>query len=84
MDWNCASVAGIMNPGTRSSPIEKTAFDPANWRFHFDSMYKVRTGGTAGVTIDAKIQGVTSPRRSLVGTWTQDEKKGDFKAVSNN
>jgi hypothetical protein len=45
---------------------------------------KDRTGGTARVTIDAKIQDVTSPRRSLVGTWSQGEKKGDFKAVRDN
>ena len=84
MDWDGASVTGIMNPGARSSPIEKTAFDPATWQFHFESNYKDRTGSTARVTIDAKIQKVTSPRRSLVGTWSQGEKKGDFKAVRDN
>ena len=84
MDWDGASITGIMNPGIRSSPIEKAAFDAANWQFHFESVYKDRTGGTARVTIDAKIQDVTSPRRSLVGTWTQGEKKGDFKAIRDN
>jgi hypothetical protein len=73
-----------MNPGPRSSPLEKTAFDPANWQFHFEANYKDRTGGTARVSIDAKIQDVTNPRRSLVGTWMQGDKKGDFKAVRDN
>ena len=84
MDWDGASVSGIMNPGTRSSPIEQAALDAATWQFHFEANYKDRAGGTARVTIDAKIQDVTSPRRSLVGTWTQGEKKGDFKAVRDN
>ena len=84
MDWDGASVTGIMNPGARSTAIEKTALDPATWQFHFEANYKDRSGGTARVTIDAKIQDVTSPRRSLVGTWTQGEKKGDFKAVRDN
>jgi hypothetical protein len=84
MDWDGTSVTGIMNPGTRSSPIEKAAFDPAAWQFHFESTYKDRSGGAARVMIDAKIQDVTSPRRSLVGTWTQGDKKGDFKAVRDN
>jgi hypothetical protein len=84
MDWDGASVTGIINPGVRSAPIEKTAFDPATWQFHFEANYKDRTGGTARVVIDAKIQDVTNPRRSLVGTWTQGEKKGDFKAVRDN
>ena len=73
-----------MNPGTRSSSLEKTSFDPSAWQFHFEANYKDRTGGTARATIDAKIQDVTNPRRSLVGTWTQGEKKGDFKAVRDN
>ena len=84
MDWDGSSVTGIMNPGPRSSPLEKTSLDPATWQFHFESTYKDRTGGTARVAVDARIQDVTSPRRSLVGTWTQGDKKGDFKAVRDN
>jgi len=84
MDWDGANITGIMNPGARSSPIEKTSLDAATWQFHFESNYKDRTGGTARVTIDAKIQDVTSPRRALVGTWTQGDKKGDFKAIRDN
>ena len=84
MDWDGASITGIMNPGARSSPIEKTSLDAATWAFHFEANYKDRTGGTARIAVDARIQDVTSPRRSLVGTWTQGEKKGDFKAVRDN
>jgi hypothetical protein len=84
MDWDGKSVTGIMNPGLRSSPIEKTAFDPSAWQFHFESNYKDRAGATSRVSIDAKIQDVTSPRRALVGTWTQGDKMGDFKAVRDN
>jgi hypothetical protein len=84
MDWDGKSVTGIMNPGVRSSPLEKTALEPAGWQVHFEASYKDRTGGTARVMIDARIQDVTSPRRALVGTWTQGDKKGDFKAVRDN
>jgi hypothetical protein len=84
MDWDGSTITGIMNPGARSSPIEKTSLDAATWQFHFEANYKDRAGSTARVTIDAKIQDVTSPRRALVGTWTQGDKKGDFKAVRDN
>ena len=85
MDWDGANITGIMNPGARSSPLEKTSLDPAAmWQFHFEANYKDRTGGTARVIIDAKIQDVTSPHRALVGTWTQGDKKGDFKAIRDN
>ena len=84
MDWDGANITGIMNPGARSSPLEKTSLDPAMWQFHFEANYKDRSGGTARVIVDAKIQDVTSPHRALVGTWTQGDKKGDFKAVRDN
>ena len=36
MDWDGTSVTGIMNPGVRSVPLEKTSLDPATWQFHFN------------------------------------------------
>jgi hypothetical protein len=84
LDWDGAAITGIMNPGPRSSPIDKASLDPTGWKFHFESNYKDRAGGTARVTIDARIEDVTNPRRSLVGTWMQGEKRGDFKAVRDN
>jgi hypothetical protein len=84
MDWDGASITGIINPGLRSSPLEKTSLDPATWQFHFEAVYKDRSGGTDRVSIDAKLQDVTDPRRALVGTWTQGSQKGDFKAIRDN
>jgi hypothetical protein len=84
LDWDGKAVTGIMNPGLRASHIENTSLDPSNWLFHLEANYKDRTGATSRVVIDAKIQDVTNPRRSLVGTWTQGAVKGDFKAVRDN
>lgn len=85
MDWDGKNVTGIMNPGLRSSPLENISFDPANgWKFHFESNYKDRTGSVSHVVIDAKIVDVTSPRRQLMGTWTDGKTKGDFKAARDN
>ncbi len=84
MDWDGKDVTGIMNPGVRSSKLEKTSLDAANWQFHFESDYKDRSGKVSHVVIDAQIQEVTSPRRQMVGTWTDGTQKGDFKAVRDN
>jgi hypothetical protein len=84
MDWDGKAVTGIMNPGLRSSVLEKTNLDPSNWMFHFETNLKDRTGATSRVIVDAKIEEVTSPRRKLVGTWTQGTQKGDFQAVRDN
>jgi hypothetical protein len=84
MDWDGKNVTGIMNPGLRSAPLEKVTFDPSTWQVHFEANYKDRSGATSRVIIDAKIQDVTSPRRGLVGTWTQGTQKGDFTARRDN
>ena len=84
MDWDGKEITGIMNPGLRTSKIENATLNPTGWVFHFESNYKDRSGAISRVVIDAKIQEVTSPRRSLVGTWSQGTQKGDFKAVRDN
>jgi hypothetical protein len=81
MDWDGKAITGILNPGLRSSPLEKTSLDPSNWQVHLEANHKDRTGAISRVVIDARIQDVTNPRRSLVGTWTEGGQKGDFKAV---
>jgi hypothetical protein len=81
MDWDGKNVTGIMNPGLRTSPLEKTSLDPSTWTFHFESNYKDKSGAVSRVVVDAKIQDVTNRRRSLVGTYTLGSQKGDFKAT---
>jgi hypothetical protein len=84
MDWDGKNVTGIMNPGLRSAPLEKTTFDPSNRQFHFEANYKDRAGVVSRVVVDAKLEEVTSPRRALVGTYTLGAQKGDFKAIRDN
>jgi hypothetical protein len=81
MDWDGKNVTGIMNPGLRTSPLEKTSLDPSTWAFHFESNYKDKSGTVSRVVVDAKITDVTNRRRSLVGIYTLGSQKGDFKAT---
>lgn len=84
LDWDGDNVTGIMNPGLRTSKVEKAVLDPATWQFHFESDYKDRSGTVTRVVVDAKLQDITNPRRQLVGTYTLGNQKGDFKAVRDN
>jgi hypothetical protein len=84
MDWDGKQVTGIMNPGLRSAPLQKTSLDAPTWAFHFEADAKDRAGAISHVSVDAKIVDVTNPRRTLVGTWTQGSQKGDFKARRDN
>jgi hypothetical protein len=84
MDWDGKNVTGIMNPGLRSSPIEKAALDSDKWTFHFEANLKERSGAVSRISVDAKLVEITSPRRQLVGTWTQGTQKSEFKATRDN
>ncbi len=84
MDWDGKTVTGIMNPGLRSSPIEKAVLDPEKWMVHFEANYKERSGAVSRISVDAKVVEITSPRRQLVGTWTQGTQKSEFKATRDN
>jgi hypothetical protein len=84
LDWDGDNITGVLNPGLRSSPIEKTSLDAAGWKFHFESNLKERTGTSVHISADAKIEDVTNPNRRLEGTWTQGGQTGDFKAVRDN
>ena len=84
MDWDGKAVTGIMNPGLRAAPLQKTMFDPPNWTFHFEADVKDRAGAVNHVVIDAKLDDVTNVHRTMAGTWTQGSLKGDFKATRDN
>jgi hypothetical protein len=84
MDWDGKEVTGILNPGLRSSPLQKAVLDAPNLMFHFEVDVKDRTGGVSHAVVDAKIEDLTNMHRKLVGTWTQGGVKGDFKATRDN
>ena len=84
MDWDGKDVVGTLNPGLRSAPLQKTNFDAPKWMFHFEADYKDRSGKVEHLTVDAKIEDPTHPRRKLVGTYTMGSQKGDFEAQRDN
>ena len=84
MDWDGKNVTGILNPGLRSMPLQKTALDAPTLTFRFEADVKDRSGAVTHAVVEAKIADLTSPRRALIGTWTQGGVKGDFKAIRDN
>ena len=84
IEWNGKNITGIINPGFDSMPIQNATLNPENWAVHFEADAKDSAGKAVRVVIDGKIENVTNARRSIVGTWTQGARRGDFKIVRDN
>jgi hypothetical protein len=72
MDWNGEEVTGMINPGTDNMEIESVDLDPSDWSV------EIKAGG---YTIDAVIENLELPSRSLSGTWRSSNGSGDFDIV---
>jgi hypothetical protein len=84
MDWDGKNVTGLLNPGPDSAPLQNARLEPAGWAVHFEADLKDKSGKTVRAMADGNIQDVTSPRRSIVGTWVEGSIKGDFKLTRDN
>ena len=79
MEYDGQNVVGVINPGFESMKLQKVTLDPATWTVRFETETKDASGKAVPVVITAKFDDVTFRHRSLVGTWTQGNSKGDFK-----
>lgn len=83
MEWDGKNITGIINPGFERMRLQNAALQPG-WAVHFETEAKDSAGNPVKVVIDGKIENVTNARRSIVGTWTQGSRRGDFKIVRDN
>jgi hypothetical protein len=85
LDWDGKNITGLINPGPESIKLSKAALepssDPKGWMVHFEADAKDHDGKPVHFLIDGKIENLTSIRRSIVGTWSHGNVKGDFKVT---
>ena len=74
MNWDGKALTGSISPDSDKIAFTKADLNPGNWTVHLEA----QAGGTKYV-IDGKIENLGSLSRSIVGTWTQGNQKGDFK-----
>lgn len=79
MKWESKAITGIINPGRNGMPLKVATLDPSNWAVHFEADGKDKSGAPVHVVIDGKIDDLGSYHRMIVGTWTQNGNKGEFK-----
>ncbi|HEY7671842.1 MAG TPA: hypothetical protein VIC71_06475 [Gammaproteobacteria bacterium] len=78
LDWNGASITGIINPGTDNIAITKATLEPEGWVVTLEADAKDRAGAAIHYVIEGKIENLELPNRSVIGTWRSERGQGAF------
>jgi hypothetical protein len=80
MEWKTTTLSGIINPGyADEAPIRVGTLDSTKWTLHLEADSKDERGNPVKVVVDGKLENIGSHNRTMTGTWTRGNTKGDFK-----
>lgn len=79
LKWDTKNVVGRLNPGPRSAPFTEVTLDPEKWMVHFEADAKDQSGKPVHIVAEGKLENIGSYNRTITGTWTQGDVKGEFK-----
>ena len=79
MNWDGKNINGIINPGPDVIPMKVATLDPAKWTVHIEADAKDSSGNPVRFIIDGKLDNILSYKRTLTGSWSHGNVKGDFK-----
>ena len=77
LDWDGENISGMINPGTDNIEITRASLDPDGWVVSIEAEAPGDSGAMHYV-IEAKIENLELPNRSLVGTWEHQRGGGVF------
>ena len=83
MNWDGKNVSGIINPGPEVIPMKVVTLDSSKWTVHIEAQAKDQSGNPVNFVIDGKLDNILSYNRTLAGTWSHGNVKGDFKITRN-
>jgi hypothetical protein len=78
MSWDGKNVTGIVNPGPESIPLKVATLDSTKWMVHLEAEAKDQKGAPVRFVADGKLENIGSYNRTLKGTWSHGNVKGDF------
>ena len=78
LDWDGASITGIINPGTDNMELTKATLEPEGWVVRLEADAKDRSGAAIHYVIEGKIENLELPDRSVIGTWRSERGQGAF------
>jgi hypothetical protein len=75
LKWDGKALSGTVNSqGASPVQLQKSTYDPKTGAVYMEAETKGRRGETIRYIIDGKVE-----KNSMSGTWTHDNRKGDFK-----
>jgi hypothetical protein len=74
MNWDGKAITGSISPDADKIQFTRAELDHTNWTVRLEA----QSGGVKYV-IDGKIENLGALNRSIAGTWTQGNQKGDFR-----
>jgi hypothetical protein len=83
LNWDGKAITGNINPGPKAVPLKRAELNPDTWGVHLEGDGKDATGAVVHYVIDGKLENIGAYQRVLSGTWTEGNKKGDFRVVRN-
>jgi hypothetical protein len=78
MSWDGKNVTGIVNPGPESIALKVATLDSTKWMVHLEAEAKDQKGAPVRFVADGKLENIGSYNRTLKGTWSHGNVKGDF------
>jgi len=79
LNWDGKTISGTINPGMDNMPIKNATLNPDNWTVHLEADGKDKSGAVVTYIIDGKIEDLSIPKRSIIGTWKSQKESGAFK-----
>jgi hypothetical protein len=79
LDWDGKAISGVINPGPEAVKIAKASLEPKGWIVRLEADAKDQSGKPVHYVIEGKIENLGLYNRSIVGTWSHDNVKGDFR-----
>jgi len=79
MNWDGDKVTGVINPGPDAVQLASVFLDVANWTVRIEGDAKDASGKPVRVIAEGKLEDISSPHRSIAGTWRQGTTSGDFR-----
>ena len=81
MNWDGKNVTGIINPGPDVIPMKVVTLDSTKWTVHIEADAKDQSENPVRFIVDGKLDNILSYKRTLTGTWSHGDVKGDFKVT---
>jgi len=81
LQWDGKNTTGIINPGPNVIQVKVATLDSTvnKWTVHFEADAKNKAGGMDHYVFDGKMTNPVGYNRSIAGTYTCGNEKGDFR-----